>query len=258
MAMTLTNSRATISLQSRLLPTNTNVFGQIQIGANNKTISFNDSNVIYSLKAPAMQANSILNLNHLTGIASITNAGLTSDSYIIVTGQLANNGIPVTFPYLYYVGQENGKPKFVNESNVLSWNGAYWVLSDSESDSSWYSNSNAESPELIPSESWIPGSGVWDTNPTETGTPIMTLSGNLVLDGDGKDIEGNTIGTLTRIDAALFNVIGGGVAISNGSDFDAVLGVDGQQLLVNPSISGTIDITAQAPASVTITILGKI
>jgi hypothetical protein len=89
-------------------------------------------------------------------------------------------------------------------------------------------------------------------------TAGVATSGCLVLDGDGKDIEGNTIGTLATIDAALFKVIGGGMALTDDLTFAASVDADGQCLMIKPDITDPIDITATAAGAIQITILGTI
>ena len=388
--MTLTSSSATIGLQSRLLQTNTNVFGQIQIGVSNQSIRFDDSNVIYSLQAFLLSPGSFYYINPLTGLASggsgitagqaqvetatavgtcttagnvsvtINRGGQSSQTLISITGALiAPNGDPITFPDLAYDGELNGNPSY-RSGNAVCYRQTTsnpslfaWVIyydDTNQSYAAWYSYENVDSPELV--TGWNPGTGeggtpvvalfnggeivvsvpialndtaaIWagkvrtalagtpsvsalfsvsgsstaivltrkplqifqgtninvpyyaanesalniaiaagSTGVTSAATSTNTTagvetSGSLVLDGDGKDIEGNTIGTLTRIDAALFKVVGGGVTISNGSNFVAVLGTNGQQFLINPSISGSVGIFATAPTSVQVTILGKV
>ncbi len=387
--MTLTSSSATIGLQSRLLQTNTNVFGQIQIGVSNQSITFDDSNVIYSLQAfMPMGGGAEFSVNPLTGVATsaaafiagqaqvetatavgtcttagnvsvtINRGGQSSQTLISITGALtAPNGDPITFPDLAYDGELNGNPSYRSGNAVCYRPSASdaWVIYYDDTNptyAAWYSFENVASPELV--EYWNPGT-------TEGGTPVVTLfdgenivvsvpialndtaaiwagkvrtalagtpavsalfsvsgsstaivltrkplqilqganmsvacfamndsglnigiaagstgvtsaatssnttagvetSGCLVLDGDGKDIEGNTIGTLTRIDAALFKVVGGGVLFRD-NELGFLMGRledDGQCLLITPNINSPIEFYNNAPTSVQVTILGKV
>ena len=288
--MTLTSSSATIGLQSRLLQTNTNVFGKIQIGVSNQSIRFDDSNVIYSLQAfMPIGSGAEFSVNPLTGVASSSTAFIAGQAQVetataVGTCTTAGN-VSVT------INRGGGETISVSVPIALNDTAAIWAgkvrtaLAETPAVSALFSVSGSSTAIVLTRKPLqiLQGSnmsvacfamndsdlnigiaagstGVTSAETSSNTTAGVETSGCLVLDGDGKDIEGNPIGTLTRIDAALFKVVGGGVLFrDNESGFlMGRLEDDGQCLLITPNINSPIEFYNNAPTSVQVTILGKV
>jgi hypothetical protein len=287
--MNITNASGIVGLQTKATPQSTNIFGTFQIGSNPERITFDDANVAYSLQGFFAGSSDVLSLNPSTGSTTGSTTWVAGAAQIetataagTVTG-LGNASVTVTAAGM------TGSPKtilvpVVNGDVASVWAGRVRAALAADTAVSALFNVTGTTTSIILTRkaTVITSAGISTNifpatdstlnialaNGTSTGitaapTSANTLAGTatdgvLIYDGDGKDFEGNTLGTLTRIDAALFKVVGGGVTISNGSNFVAALGTNGQQFLINPSISGSVGITATAPTSVQVTIFGKI
>ena len=289
MAMTLTNSRATIGLQTRFTPTNTNVQNDIQIGENNENIFLNQSNAIYSLQVFMASASSQFTLDNFTGVVSgattwvagtaqvetATASGTASASGNVtititasgLTGSPKSIDVPITFGDTASDWAGKVRAALAADTAVaalFSVSGATTSIVLTREPSQTIEGSNIAVPYYAANDSTLNIAisagppGVSSPATSANTTAGVATSGCLVLDGDGKDIEGNTIGTLATIDAALFKVIGGGMALTDDLTFAASVDADGQCLMIKPDITDPIDITATAAGAIQITILGTI
>lgn len=288
MAMTLSSSFATIGLQSRFTATNTNVIGQIPIGSS-ESVQFSASNAIYSLQAFMASASSTFTLDQFTGAtsgattwtsgtaqvetATATGTASTSGNVTItitasgMTGSPKAIAVPITSGDTASVWAGKVRTALAADTAVaalFSVSGATTSIVLTRKPSKTIEGSNISVPYYAANDSTLNiaisagTTGVSSAATSANTTAGVATSGCLMLDGDGKDIEGNTIGTLSTIDAALFKVIDGGVSMSDSVSFAASLDSDGQCLLINPDITDPIDITATAAGAIQITILGTI
>lgn len=284
--MTLTNSRALVGLQSKFTPTNTNVSGSIQIGASNESVSFNDSNAIYSLQAFFGSATSTFTLNQSTGVTSGATtwvAGTAQVETATASGTANTSGyVSVTVT----AAGMTGSPKTISIPVLGGESTLQWVpkvraaLAADEDISALFTvsgetdlivltrkpiktiiGSNKSVPIFAPNDSTlyfqISGSIPVTIGSVNT-TAGVASSGTLIFDGDGKDIEGNTIGTLTTVDAALFKAIDCGVNLDNSTNLIYSIGTDGILFGSQFIADNDIVIEADAPGAVQITILGTI
>jgi hypothetical protein len=288
MAMTLSSSFATIGLQSRFTATNTNVIGQIPIGSS-ESVQFSASNAIYSLQAFMASASSTFTLDQFTGAtsgATTWTSGTAQVETATATGTASTSG---TVTITITASGMTGSPKAIAVPILSGDTASVWAgkvrtaLAADTAVAAFFSVSGATTSIVLtrePSQT-IEGSniavpyyaandstlniaisagttGVTSAATSANTTAGVATSGCLLFDGDGKDIEGNTIGTLTTIDAALFKVIDGGMALTDDLTFAASVDADGQCLLIKPDITDPIDITATAAGAIQITILGTI
>jgi hypothetical protein len=289
MAMTLTNSRATIGLQTRFTPTNTNVQNDIQIGENNENIFLNQSNAIYSLQVFMASASSQFTLDNFTGVVSGATtwvAGTAQVETATASGTISSSGnIAVTitsnssavFPKTIQVAVTNGDTTSIWAEKVkdfLSIDPDVSEFFDVSTDGSKIVLTRKPLQTIVGSNNTFPfydgndsslnveilggSTGASNVITSTNTTAGVATSGCLVLDGDGKDVEGNTIGTISTTNAALFKMIGGGFTIDNGFDFYCLVGENGH-LFVNQFVSSNpIVITASAAGWIQITIIGTI
>lgn len=285
--MTLTNSRATIGLQSRLTPTNTNVFGQIQVGENNKTISYPDSNAIYSLQAFFSNALDAFELDSATGIASsispswvagtaqvetATAAGTATASGDVtititasgLTGSPKSIAVPITSGDTASVWAGKVRTALAADTAVtalFSVSGTTTSIVLTRKPSQTIEGSNISVPYYVANDSTLNiaitagSTGVTSAATSANTTAGVVTSGCLALDADGNDIEGNPIGTLTSIDAALFEASGNIEIIGAGWQYSHQ-GTCFFSGLPAPDVIYFGAITA--PSSIKVTILGTI
>jgi hypothetical protein len=288
MPMTLTSSRASVGLQAKFTPTNTNVSGSIQIGANNESISFDGSNAIYSLQAFFGSASSAFTLNQSTGVTSAATtwvAGTAQVETATASGTATSSGnVSVTVT----AAGMSGSPKTISVPILINDTGSQWAekvrtalaadadvsarfavsgatdlivltrkptktIAGSNVSVSFYAANDSTLNIALSAGTTGVTSAVTSTNTTAG----VASSGTLIFDGDGKDIEGNTIGTLTA-DAALFKAIGCGVTLDNSTDMIYPIGTDGILFGSKFVADDDIVIAADAPGAIQITILGTI
>lgn len=285
--MTLTNSRATIGLQSRLTPTNTNVFGQIQVGENNKTISYPDSNAIYSLQAFFSNASNSFELDSATGIASsispswvagtaqvetATAAGTATASGDVtititasgLTGSPKSIAVPITSGDTASVWAGKVRTALAADTAVtalFSVSGTTTSIVLTRKPSQTIEGSNISVPYYVANDSTLNiaitagSTGVTSAATSANTTAGVATSGCLVMDADGNDIEGNEIGTLASIDSALFEASGNIEIIGSGWQYSH----QGTCFFSGLPSASTIYFTANsAPSSIKVTILGTI
>lgn len=103
------------------------------------------------------------------GLDPIITAPVPLNYGMLVTGTLAYNGTPVTFPRLPYAELVLGRPYFVsgNFSVETQPGPTRWYIADETSGANWSSTENVASPELV--TTWTPGA-------LTTGVPILTPS----------------------------------------------------------------------------------
>lgn len=287
--MTLTNSRASVGLQSKFTPTNTNVSGSIQIGENNTFLQFNESNAIYSMQAFFGSASSAFTLDQSTGVTSAATtwvAGTAQVETATAAGTATSSGnVSVTVT----AAGMTGSPKTIAVPILINDTASQWaakvrtaLASDTDVSALFTVSGTTTSIVLTrkPTKT-IAGSNVSvsfyaandstlninlqagttgvTTAATSTDTTAgVASSGTLIFDGDGKDIEGNTIGTLTTIDAALFKTIDCGVTLDNSTNLIYPIGTDGILFGSQFVADDDIVIEADAPGAIQITILGTI
>ena len=288
MPMTLTNSRASVGLQAKFTPTNTNVSGSIQIGANNESIAFDGSNAIYSLQAFfATGAN--FTLNPLTGVASPVQPWVAGNAQIetaIASGTATSSGdVSVTVT----AAGMNGSPKTIAVPILINDTSDQWAakvrtaLAADEDVSALFTVSGTTTLIVLtrkPIET-ITGSnasvsfyaandstlninlqagttGVTSAATSTNTTAGVETTGVLIFDGDGKDVEGNQIGTLSVVDAALFKTINCGVSLLSSAQQisireNGVLFSSGYD-----EVSTLTTVCFNGPGAIQITILGTI
>lgn len=285
MAMTLTNSRATIGLQTRLTPTNTGVSGQIQIGASNENLFFPDSDVIYSLQA-FFPTTGNFDLDIATGIT--TNiytwvAGTAQVETATAAGTATSSGdvtITITVTGMGWSPKAIAVP-ILSGDTASVWAGKVRTALAADADISAYFSVSGETTSIVltrnPFETLI-GSNVsipvYSSNDSSTNIAIsagttgvtsaatsanttagVATSGVLILDGDGVDIEGNDLPAISYFDAILFKQIGGGyTTITNSVDFVLAFESDGMFLATNQSIGDsnmTINVTDSGVVQIT-------
>ena len=287
--MTLTNSRASVGLQSKFTPTNTNVSGSIQIGENNTFLQFNESNAIYSMQAFFGSASSAFTLDQSAGVTSAATtwvAGTAQVETATAAGTATSSGnVSVTVT----AAGMTGSPKTIAVPILINDTASQWaakvrtaLAADADVSALFTVSGTTTSIVLTrkPTKT-IAGSNVSvsfyaandstlninlqagttgvTTAATSTDTTAgVASSGTLIFDGDGKDIEGNSIGTLTTIDAALFKTIDCGVTLDNSTNLIYPIGTDGILFGSQFVADDDIVIEADAPGAIQITILGTI
>lgn len=289
MSMTLTNSRASVGLQAKFTPTNTNVSGSIQVGANNESLTFNDSNAIYSLQAFFGSATSVFTLNQSTGVTSAATtwvAGTAQVETATAAGTATSSGnVSVTVT----AAGMTGSPKTIAVPILINDTASQWaakvrtalaadadvsalftvsgtttsiVLTRKPTKTTTGSNVSvsfyAANDSTLNINLQAGTTGVTSAATSTNTTAGVASSGTLIFDGDGKDIEGNTIGTLTTVDAALFKAIDCGVTLDNSIDMVYPIGTNGILFGSQFVADDDIVIAADAPGAIQITILGTI
>lgn len=289
MPMTLTNSRASVGLQAKFTPTNTNVSGSIQVGANNESIAFDGSNAIYSLQAFFGSASSVFTLDQSTGVTSAATtwvAGTAQVETATAAGTATSSGnVSVTVTAAGMTGSPKtiAVPILINDtpsqwaekvrtalaadadvSALFSVSGATDLIVLTRKPIKTTTGSNASVSFYAANDSTLNinlqagTTGVTSAATSANTTAGVASSGTLILDGDGKDIEGNTIGTLTAVDAALFKAIDCGVTLDNSIDMVYPIGTNGILFGSQFVADDDIVIAADAPGAIQITILGTI
>lgn len=247
--MTLTNSRATIGLQTRFTPTNTGVLGQIPIGENNQNILYPYADSAYSLQVFFSNGGEDCSFNPLNGLvfspSSSWVAGTAQVEYILPTGQASANGditITITsnlfYPAKSFVvpilsGEINSDytPKIVAALKADTTISFYFdvdgstdftltrkpqnIIQGSNISVNYYSANDSTLNIAIAAGS----TGINSITTSTNQVAGVATSGVLVVDGDGKDIEGETLPTATPI-AILYKCLGDndGFKVSTPSD----------------------------------------
>lgn len=288
MAMTLTNSRATIGLQTRLTPTNTGVSGQISIGASNENLFFPDSDVIYSLQA-FFPSSGDFDLDLATGIATnpytwvagtaqvetATAAGTASSSGDVtititatgMTGSPKAIAVPITSGDTASVWAGKVRTALAADADVsalFSVSGDTTSIVLTRKPIETLNGSNFDVPVYASNDSSLNieisagTTGVTSTATSTNTTSGVATSGVLVLDGNGVDVEGNDISGIGDFDAILFKAVGGSyVDVTNSADFILSFYSNGMFLATNQSIgTSTITINMSGSGIVQITCLG--
>lgn len=80
--MNLSNARAIIGLNARATPTSTAITGNVQIGANNETVSFPNADVAYSLRAIFAGHGDTATINLETGVTSLVTTFVPGNAQI--------------------------------------------------------------------------------------------------------------------------------------------------------------------------------
>lgn len=284
--MTLTGSKAILGLQSKFKPTNTNVINEIQIGKTSEVVQYPYADTIYSLQAFFANTGATFTLDQLTGIASGAStwtAGVAQKIKTTAVGTITSN----TFLTIYIVGSSIpsiSKNVSVNigdtpsqwaakvrnalrlDTNIISFfeiSGGNDEIIITMKPMKTIVGSNVVVNYFRPNDGALNiqidarTTGATDMpNSTSLVSGIQT-QGCLILDGEGKDIEGNEIIELASIESVLVKVIGGGVELSNGSDFALTINENGHFLQNQFSATDPIDFTANSPTSIQVTILGR-
>jgi hypothetical protein len=239
--MILSNTRATVGLQTKAAFTSTAISGSPQIGANPKTIAFPDADVAYSLRAFFAAGTPSLVLNPTTGATTgstawvagtaqietataagtatasgdvtvtVTSAGMTG-SPLAIAVPIVNGDLPATWA---------GKVRTALAANATI-SGRFTVSGTSTSiiltrKPGTVLNDGTEVVNLfVATDSTLniaiaAGSTGITAASTSANTNAGTVtSGVLIRDGDGKDFEGVTIPTCSP-NAMLFDNSGTGL-----------------------------------------------
>jgi hypothetical protein len=292
--MNLTGSKATFGLQTTFVPTNTNVSGQIQIGKANQTIKLVDANAAYSMQAFFAGINSEVVFvkgqgyyssatTWVAGTAQVetaTAAGTaTADGDVTIT--ITASGLTGT-PKAIAVPIKSGDTASVwagkvrtaliadtDVSALFSVSGATTSIVLTRKPSETIEGSNISVPFYVANDSTLNiAISAGTTGVTSAATSVNTTSGVatsgcLVLDCDGKDIEGNALVEF-YVNAQMFNAVGnfaGLLEIKNLEETQVFSLLNGSSILINghdPTYDLSIKLKNNYPASIQYTAIGTI
>lgn len=286
MAMTLINPRATFGLQARFIPTETNVFGQVQIGANNETIQLPYSNVAYSFKALFGYDGGDFSFDQVNGIATASGTWVDGEAHVEgvdASGTCTTSGI-IT---ITITGSPINPAVAINVAIAEGDTPDEWAA---KARSSLAANSTiAEVYDVIgetnqiylsrkPKTIEVGGSNqlfYWPNDPFHsitidagttgvdpaTGSEIVSGTGTtgcLIIDGDGLNLEGNTIGAIDSIDGCLIKSVESVLDCSS-TNFLAQVFYNGALLMTPfPSASPLAFSTTSRFSAVEVTIIATI
>lgn len=289
--MTLTNSRATIGLQSKATPTSAATSGTLQIGANPSVITFPDADVAYAIRAffaaggPSFTPN--LNTGVTTGSTAfvagaaqietataagsatssgnititVTSAGMTG-SPLAITVPIVNADAPATWAEKVRVALAANATiaaRFTVSGTttaiVLTRKPGTVLVADNESVNLFLATDGTLNIAIAAGSTGITAAA--SSANTLAGT---VTSGVMIRDGDGKDIFGITIPTCTP-KAVLFANSATGVLLVAGGGTLAGLEIKGNSSALFAGgnvLDGEADLTITGSSTIlTLTVIGE-
>lgn len=289
--MNLTNQRATIGLSSKLIPTNTNIFGQIQIGETNENINFADSDVMYSLQAFSAGPSNFtidlsLGIGDNFGTWQVGAPQIETSTASGTCTKTDNLTIRVTAPTFFSVDPREVLVPITENDTPSQWAAKVRNALNLDSVVSESFNVSGENESIVLTTkpvSIVKGSNIdvpiykdnifgmnveidagltgVDSSATSTNTQMgIRTFGCLLVDADGKDFEGEPIG-LNNISAILIKNNGSAAQITNGGfGFVLNLGNDSRVLVAYPEISASdqLEVSTNGDGNFQISVLGSI
>ena len=286
--MNITNTRATVGLQTKATPVSTNIVGTVQIGWNPETLTFTSADVAYSLQGFFAGASDVLSLNPSTGstIGSTTwVAGAAQIETATAAGTVTGSGnasVTVTAAGMA------GSPKTISVAVVSGDTASVWAgkvraaLAADTAVSALFSVSGTTTSIVLTRKPTIITSAGISTNifpatdstlnialanGTSTGittasTSTDTLAGTatdgvLIYDGDGKDFEGVTLASITTINAELFKTVSSGFVVDGTGDDLFSIAANGSYLFAPGLAETTYTFTSTAAGALQITVVGQ-
>lgn len=287
--MNLSNSRATIGLQSKATPTSTATSGSLQIGANPSVITFPDAVAAYSIRAFFATGNFTPELT--TGVttgstafvagtaqvetataagdattsgdvtATITSAGMTGSPLAISVAILSGDTAAVWAGKVRTALAANTTiaARFTvsgtSTSIVLTRKPDSVLTDDTESVNILLANDSTLNIALGAGSTGVTAA------PTSTNTTAgVATSGVLIRNGDGDDVEGIAIPTIDPV-GVLFVVTTNSLTVSGGGSLAGLtLSSNSSTLFAGANqFSGETDLTITASAAIlTLTVIGDI
>lgn len=296
--MVLTNSRAKYELLANSALTGTNTSATASIGKASTSTYFPTSNVAFSLRAISTTATDSLVLNLLTGsaTASAFTAGNAQIETATAAGTVSAGGLasatvtasgltgsPVTIPFSVTTGDtptvwaEKARTALKANAAVAAMfdvGGSATAITLTRNPSSKFLHGGSNFNLYYASDSTLnialsSGSATGITAaPTSANTNAgVASSGMKLFDGDGKDHEGNTLGTIAKIYAILIEAPTVGTSLS--CAYSSLPGAVGNstsirkgsilQIFDGATASGTLTMAGGGGVSdVTITIIGEL
>lgn len=291
---TFSDARAIYGLSATATPTSTNASGSIQVGVNQTQVRLADANVAYSLRAVFSGAADELVLDHTTGSTAGSTSFVAGTAQVETATVIAASGITGSGNATVTVTAAGmtGSPKAISVAltttehttatliataiaAALNADTAYSALFTATSSGADIITTRKSlwsgTPNLYPANDSTLNVAI--ANGTCTGITTAATSTNTtagvastgvkIYDGDGKDVEGETLATLTDVNAILVENTGdSGVTFSQGTNSMPI--VTGCCLFMFASTVTDADIgssdsttAADAQTEIKITIIGK-
>lgn len=285
--MTLTNSRATIGLQSKATPTSAATSGTLQIGANPSVITFPDADVAYAIRAFFAAGSPSFTPDLTTGVTTgstafvagaaqietataagtatapgnvtttVTSAGMTGSPLAITTAILNGDAPSVWAGKVRTTLAANATiaARFTVSGTttaiVLTRKPGDVLVADNESVNLFLATDGTLNIALA-------GPAGVTAAATSTDTLAGTVtSGVLIRDGDGKDFEGITIPTCTP-KAVLFANSGTSALEINGNDLGD-LAIEGGSSILFAGGNRETELTIVGSSTIlTLTVIGEV
>lgn len=291
--MDLTQVQGYYGLRALVTPTNTLATNDIQVGIGNTALNFSGSDQVYACRA-VFAGGSVFNFDVSSGTTSLAttfvagNAQLETATAIgTITTTTANIGVVVTAAAL------TGSPKtitvaVVKDDTAETWAGKVRTALNADADviSVFAVGPTSGTTANItltrkPTQTLYAGtvevpiypandatlnvalnagtSGATTASTSSNTTSGIASSGVKVYDADGKDIEGNSISTISTVQGIHLQVDSGKVTMSeDGGDYSnrILTGTFLEMAASGISALGTISLSATLPANVTVTVVG--
>lgn len=285
--MNITNTRATVGLQTKATPVSTNLIGSVQIGANPDTLNFLAADVAYSLQAFFAGASDVLSLNPSTGSTTGSTtwvAGAAQIETATAAGTVTTSGnasVTVTAAGM------TGSPKTISVPVLLNDTASIWAgkvraaLASDTAVSALFDVSGTTTSIILTRKPTIITSAGVSTNifpatdatlnialangtsagitsaPNSANTNAGTATdGVLIYDGDGKDFEGVALAGITTINAELFKTVSSGFVVDGSGDDLFSIAADGSYLFAPGLAETTYTFTSTAAGALQITVVG--
>lgn len=286
--MKITNTRATVGLQTKATPESTNIIGSVQIGANSETINFPTADVAYSLQAFFAGSGDVLSLNRLTGSTAGSTAWVAGSAQVetaTAAGTITTSGnasVTVTAAGMTPSPKTISVPVLLNDTASQWADKVRFALATDNAVSALFEVSGTGTSIVLTRKPTVVSSAGISTNifpatdatlnialanGTCTGITAAASSANtnagvatdgvLIFDGDGKDFEGINLPSITNINAELYKTVSSAFIVDGNVDDLFTIGSNGSCLFVPGLAETTYTYTSSAAGALQITVVGK-